>query len=345
MSLDIQPSILNNQPSTINQLVLPIGINLENGGRTLQPDTASVAYDVTTGIVFYGSGSTWIPFESGPPIPSPTNTKIIYVNKGGNDSNNGSILAPFLTITAAMASVIPANGPYEIQVGPGQYSDNFSIKPSVIIVGSELTILTGVIDLNDPSWSPGGGVAGFSQLTISSGMTVDFTTQSIMNSVFIFDAISIGDLNIIGFDDSNSLYMRGGVFLGVFNQTGQTVYALAASFLNTSTISVTSSSTCSANLVLSGGGGTTSSLTVSNTGSSFNVKVILISFAVVGTITASGNVCNVSYTSGTLPLTGITLSGGATATLLTEGSSPTITLTGNVTGSGTITISTLLAAL
>ena len=225
MSLDIQPSILNNQPSTINQLVLPIGINLENGGRTLQPDTASVAYDVTTGIVFYGSGSTWIPFESGPPIPSPTNTKIIYVNKGGNDSNNGSILAPFLTITAAMASVIPANGPYEIQVGPGEYSDNFSIKPSVIIVGSELTILTGIIDLNDPSWSPGGGAAGFSQLTITSGMTVDFTTQSIMNSVFIFDAISIGDLNIIGFDDSNTMNMRGGVFLGAYNQTGQTVYA------------------------------------------------------------------------------------------------------------------------
>ena len=27
MSLDIQPSLINNQPNTVNQLILPVGIN------------------------------------------------------------------------------------------------------------------------------------------------------------------------------------------------------------------------------------------------------------------------------------------------------------------------------
>ena len=100
MSLDIQPSILNNQPSTINQLVLPIGINLENGGRTLQPDTASIAYDVTTGIVFYGSGSTWIPFESGS-FPTITLTGNVI---GSGTTTISTLLAPTINLPSSTAN-------------------------------------------------------------------------------------------------------------------------------------------------------------------------------------------------------------------------------------------------
>lgn len=64
--------------------------------------------------------------------PLPIFTQIVYVNKAGNDATaDGSECAPFLTVTAAMASIADAIAPfpdplnltkrYAISIGPGNY--------------------------------------------------------------------------------------------------------------------------------------------------------------------------------------------------------------------------------
>jgi hypothetical protein len=62
--------------------------------------------------------------EGGCIEPSPIATQIVYVNKAGNDATaDGSECDPFLTVTAAMASITDASPTkrYAISIGPGNY--------------------------------------------------------------------------------------------------------------------------------------------------------------------------------------------------------------------------------
>ena len=111
MSFDIQPSLINNQPNTVNQLILPVGINLDNGGRTLLPDTASIAYDVTSGLCYFGSSGSWIPFESG---SFPT------INLIGNVTGSGTttiptLLAPTINLPSSTGTEILSYDPSQTQ--------------------------------------------------------------------------------------------------------------------------------------------------------------------------------------------------------------------------------------
>ncbi len=64
------------------------------------------------------TGFTGPPSDTGPTGPGcieplPTFTQIVYVNKAGNDATaDGSECAPFLTVTAAMASITDAIAPF-----------------------------------------------------------------------------------------------------------------------------------------------------------------------------------------------------------------------------------------
>ena len=67
----------------------------------------------------------------GPPGPGcieplPIATQIVYVNKAGNDATaDGTECDPFLTVTAAMASIIDASPAkrYAISIGPVTYTE------------------------------------------------------------------------------------------------------------------------------------------------------------------------------------------------------------------------------
>ena len=63
---------------------------------------------------------------------------ILYVAKNGNDSNNGTINAPFLTIKAAMAAASAGN--FSIHVAPGVYTEDnpITIPPNVALMGDNL---------------------------------------------------------------------------------------------------------------------------------------------------------------------------------------------------------------
>jgi hypothetical protein len=71
-----------------------------------------------------------------------TSANTLYVAKNGNDSNNGSINNPFLTIKAAMAAASAGN--YSVQVAPGVYTEAnpITIPHNVALMGDNLRNVT-----------------------------------------------------------------------------------------------------------------------------------------------------------------------------------------------------------
>lgn len=139
--------------------------------------------------------------------PIPTATRIVYVNKAGDDSTaDGSECFPFLTVTAAMASITDAIAPfpdpnnltkrYAISIGPGQYiEDLIHLKANVQLVGTSalLTRLQIPFDIDDPSWFDSNFSAdprsGFVDLSLLSG-PLDFnfqTANSVSGRLFFVD--------------------------------------------------------------------------------------------------------------------------------------------------------------
>ena len=67
-----------------------------------------------------------------------TSQNIIYVGKNGDDSNNGSINSPYLTIKAALAAA--AAGGISVHVAPGTYTEAnpITIPANVSLMGDNL---------------------------------------------------------------------------------------------------------------------------------------------------------------------------------------------------------------
>jgi len=67
-----------------------------------------------------------------------TSQNIIYVGKNGNDSNDGTINNPFLTIKAAM--IAAADGNISVHVAPGTYTEDnpITIPANVALMGDNL---------------------------------------------------------------------------------------------------------------------------------------------------------------------------------------------------------------
>src|SRR5690606_29656035 len=91
-----------------------------------------------------------------PPLPAAM--QIVYVNKAGDDlTGDGSECRPFLTVTAAMASITDASPVkrYAIMIGPGSYTEPLiHLKANVQLIGAStlLTRLSIPFDILDPSW-------------------------------------------------------------------------------------------------------------------------------------------------------------------------------------------------
>lgn len=67
-----------------------------------------------------------------------TSANILYVSSNGNDSNNGSLNAPFRSIKAAMTAAMLGN--YSVHVGPGTYTEDnpVTIPANVALMGDNL---------------------------------------------------------------------------------------------------------------------------------------------------------------------------------------------------------------
>ena len=73
--------------------------------------------------------------------PIPASVNILYVAKNGNDSNTGTLNAPFLTIKAAMAA---ATAGTSVHIAPGNYTEAnpITVPPNVAMMGDNLRNVT-----------------------------------------------------------------------------------------------------------------------------------------------------------------------------------------------------------
>ena len=311
----------------INNLVvagspaLSDAVNVQYVNNQISAGTVTLTGGVTgTGLV-NGSIVTTVATTS----PLPSSNFICYVNKGGNDSTgNGTIGAPFLTVSHAMSTITYATSSQNVQivVGPGTYSNAFSLKANVDIVGQQTdrTTLSGTIDLNDASWNNANdNRSSLIDITIGAAITLDFTVQNATAGKFYLNGVTFNStFAIIGYNAINQLIARNNLFFNNYTQTGVT--AILDSSTNLGGVTTLLSSTLAANptsLTLYGGG-SSGNLVVTYT-STNAVNATTIGCAFVGGMSASGAQASISYTTGTVPFpTGIVLSGGATSTKLTS---------------------------
>jgi len=119
---------------------------------------------------------------------SPTTDCELYVSKTGNDTTgNGSILAPFLTIQAAINSVTDAtaNKQYTIIISPGFYNETLTLKAWVHL---------------SSICANGVGEIGKGPVRITGSATINFASAT--NGIVIFSGIDLdsggGSLLVLG---------------------------------------------------------------------------------------------------------------------------------------------------
>ena len=113
-------------------------------GNLLTNGTVSAGGNITSGNVLTGrlsaagniTGSQF--FGNATPMTFNTSAGILYVATNGNDSNDGSINKPFLTIKAAMAAA--AVGNVAVHVAPGTYveANPVTIPANVALMGDNI---------------------------------------------------------------------------------------------------------------------------------------------------------------------------------------------------------------
>ncbi len=196
---------------------------------------------------------------SGASEPLPITTQTIYVNKGGSDvSGDGRHSNPYKTISYAMSTITDssANKRYYIDVGPGEYSESWNIKPWVAIKGAngasngatpdgamltEITAPTDTIGF-DSSWGTSFAVAFMTFLGFTNSHTWDQSTVSGMkpqlnfeNCSFNAGATFLGPGNV-GFDNVS---MQHCISYGGFNVTGWQFLWLKGCILLGGTVTIT----------------------------------------------------------------------------------------------------------
>lgn len=153
--------------------------------------------------------------------PGISNTRQVYVSKGGNDvTGDGSILNPFLTIGVAMSAIADASltKKYDIMIAPGTYSENIILKPNVNLVSSNpLSVyLTGTIGV-DISWAdgqPNTALLMCMNIDAAATLLLDYETFGITQSIVAFQSCIIScPVDVYGHTANNITVFRGCVML------------------------------------------------------------------------------------------------------------------------------------
>nr|WP_246862841.1 exosporium leader peptide [Paenibacillus cellulosilyticus] len=207
----------------------------------------------------------------GPPGPGcieplPVATQIIIVNKAGNDETaDGSECHPFLTITAAMSSIMDATPAkrYAISIGPGNYTEPLvHLKANVQLVGTStlLTRLSIPFDINDPSWFETGFVndnrSGFVDLTLLTGpLDFNFVTASSFSGKLFFVSVNLTPTPVFTAltTSVNQVNIRDSMLSGGYTQNGINMF-MFASFVPSGNITINSQAATDTQVNLVGGG-------------------------------------------------------------------------------------------
>lgn len=257
---------------------------------------------------------------------SPTQNQTVYVSKNGNDSNNGSINSPFLTIGAANTSITTASaiGPlrFVIQVSQGEYTENFALKANVFIVGAFTigTRITGTITLNDASWNNANdNRSGFENLQLISAETFDFTTQSASAGKLYFYNVRTNALTFTCAGSINQMFLLGCDIFGNIIQTAGQLSMTSCIFEGTSVSLLASSITSNPTTFSANQSNGASAITAtSNATNSISIS-LLSSYTSTLTLNGTGAGTILTATNDSLPLlSAITLTNGASITRLND---------------------------
>jgi hypothetical protein len=184
---DVYQVVDNGGHADTNPITIDGNGHLINGSPTLVLAVAHAGVSL-----FAHNGAFAALAQAGGETPSSTATQQVFVSKGGSDvTGTGTITSPFHTISHAMASIADGSRAkrYQIDVGPGEYSETWGIKPWVGVCGAsgdsngvdpdgsmltEITAPTNTVGF-DPSFNAGAGfgVGWFENLGFTNGQTWD----------------------------------------------------------------------------------------------------------------------------------------------------------------------------
>lgn len=119
------------------------GFTFNNTTGVLTAPNVSVSGNLVSGNANLGNIATANYFVgNGTPMTFNTSANIIYVAKNGNDTNDGSINKPFLTIKAALSAA--SGGNVAVHVAPGVYTEAnpITIPANVALMGDNLRNVT-----------------------------------------------------------------------------------------------------------------------------------------------------------------------------------------------------------
>jgi len=250
--------------------------------------------------------------------PLPDIAQIVYVNKGGNDvSGEGTIFAPFLTIGTAMTSITDASTTkrYQIEVGPGTYTENVVQKDGTYINGSgiDVTTIAGTLNINQATWSGAGAkLAGISNLTITGAFTVDYSAQSVANGSYnAFNVSFTLAATFLAFNAASTSVIKDCVFNNNLLPFGGVCNIYNSVVLGTVTVG-----DIATNSSVSFFGGSVNILAAD--GDTSTITLNLLGVSVSGTVTLDNSV-NATATPEAIPVpSALTLTGAATLTRLNE---------------------------
>jgi hypothetical protein len=313
----------------------------------------------TTGYVLTATSPTalsWQPTQSGTVI-LPSQSQEVYVNVGGSDTTGvGTVNSPYATVAHALSTITDSSPTkrYTIILGPGNYTDNFSLKANVAISGSfELnTRLGGTIDLNDPSWNDPSGSndnrSGFSNLaltnTTSGSLNFNYETQQSGAGKLYFETIAFNaSPTFTGFRNINQNRFTNCFFGSGYTSNG-------CSDLNFQPYiegAVVYSSNPNCNSVLEVIGGALDSTFTANwvsTGlpTDYQIQLSFKGLIITGTCTLNGSGCISNGTSSSFTSAPV-LTSGAVFTYIT--SSLTSSYTPSVSANWTVVPTTVAQAL
>ncbi len=117
-------------------------------------------------------------------------SRVVYVRVGGNDtSGDGQQNNPFATIFQALASIPAASvsNPIVIDIGPGTFTDQWSVVPNIVLRGSSdfstHVAPPGGVMLNTTLFNITGPLSfGFTNIEFDVSVTIDFQTLLNRNS-------------------------------------------------------------------------------------------------------------------------------------------------------------------
>ena len=196
--------------------------------------------------------------------------QIVYVSKNGLDTNNGSQHFPFLTITAALNSILDASPTkrYALKVMPGNYTESsFELKANVFIIGEgpkESVRVTGAVSLGSSFSGSGDHRSGLNKITLLSA--ADFNWQTVTSAagkLYFSEVLFASTLNMYGHNNAiaqaqfNSCVIFGvttisGINVGVFsnNVTFQNINLVQHPNTDMATVLSATGGNCGGNITL-----------------------------------------------------------------------------------------------